>query len=86
MRRQVADAAYAVLVRAMFTQLERAATPDVKHGDRLRLENYSLLETELRPLAARVSSCILSPLFKEQQQQQQHLQDVAVVDNVCSAQ
>ncbi|EIE25400.1 hypothetical protein COCSUDRAFT_46702 [Coccomyxa subellipsoidea C-169] len=51
--RQVVDATYAVLVRAMFTQLERTAGPDVKHGDRLRLENYSLLENELKPLASR---------------------------------
>ena len=56
MRRQVVDATYAVLVRAMFTQLERTAGPDVKHGDRLRLENYSLLENELKPLASRVSA------------------------------
>jgi hypothetical protein len=55
MCRQVVDATYAVLVRAMFTQLERTAGPDVKHGDRLRLENYSLLETELKPLASRVT-------------------------------
>ncbi len=53
--RQVVDATYAVLVRAMFTQLERTAGPDVKHGDRLRLENYSLLENELKPLASRVT-------------------------------
>jgi hypothetical protein len=26
----------------------------VKHGDRLRLENYSLLENDLKPLAKRV--------------------------------
>ncbi|CAL8460642.1 g172 [Coccomyxa elongata] len=51
--RQVVDATYAVLVRAMFAQLERTAVPDVKHGDRLRLENYTLFETELRPLASR---------------------------------
>ena len=38
----------------MFAQLERTAGPDVKHGDRLRLENYTLLETELPPLADKV--------------------------------
>ena len=53
-RRQVLDAAYAVLVRALFAQLERVAGPDAKHGDRLRLENYALLEGQLRPLAAKV--------------------------------
>ncbi len=50
------DAAYAVLVRALFAQLERVAGPDAKHGDRLRLENYALLEAQLRPLAARVGA------------------------------
>ncbi len=58
--RQVVDATYAVLVRAMFTQLERTAVPDVKHGDRLRLENYTLFETELKLLASRVSGLPLS--------------------------
>lgn len=50
------DAGYAVIIRAMFAQLERTAGPDVKHGDRLRLENYTLLETELQPLAKKVLS------------------------------
>ncbi len=58
--RQVVDATYAVLVRAMFAQLERTAVPDVKHGDRLRLENYTLFDTELRPLASRVSGLLLT--------------------------
>ena len=40
----------------MFAQLERTAGPDVKHGDRLRLENYTLLETELQPLADKVGN------------------------------
>ena len=48
------DAAYAVLVRTLFAQLERVAGPDLKHGDRLRLENYALLEAQLKPLAAKV--------------------------------
>ena len=41
----------------MFAQLERMAGPDVKHGDRLRLENYTLLETELPALANKVDPC-----------------------------
>jgi hypothetical protein len=53
MCRQVADAAYAVLVRTAFAQLERIAGPDTKHGHRLRLENYALLAAELAPLAAK---------------------------------
>ncbi len=48
------NASYAVVIRAMFAQLERMAGPDVKHGDRLRLENYTLLETELPALANKV--------------------------------
>ena len=50
------NAGYAVIIRAMFAQLERTAGPDVKHGDRLRLENYTVLETELPPLADKVRS------------------------------
>ena len=61
--RELVEAGYAVVIRAMFAQLERTAGPDVKHGDRLRLENYTLLETELQPLADKVgnlSHCQLS--------------------------
>ena len=71
-RRQVADAAYAVVVRAAFAQLERIAGPDAKHGQRLRLENYALLASELAPLAARVTSSAgssfrpsMPPAFRE---------------------
>ena len=52
--RELVEAGYSVVIRAMFAQLERTAGPDVKHGDRLRLENYTLLETELQPLADKV--------------------------------
>ncbi|CAL5219240.1 g1034 [Coccomyxa viridis] len=52
--RDLVNASYAVVIRAMFAQLERMAGPDVKHGDRLRLENYTLLETELPALANKV--------------------------------
>ena len=54
--RDLVNASYAVIIRAMFAQLERMAGPDVKHGDRLRLENYTLLETELPALANKVHS------------------------------
>lgn len=63
-RRDLVDAGYAVIIRAMFAQLERTAGPDVKHGDRLRLENYTLLETELQPLAKKVMSpCLIGLLI-----------------------
>ena len=52
--RDLVNASYAVIIRAMFAQLERMAGPDVKHGDRLRLENYTLLELELPALANKV--------------------------------
>lgn len=60
------DAAYAVVVRAMFSQLERTAGPDVKHGDRLRLENYTVFEDKLKPLTKRVRpACACISLLPE---------------------
>lgn len=32
---------YALLIRAMFQSIERLASTDAKHGDRLRLESYA---------------------------------------------
>ncbi|KAK9813236.1 hypothetical protein WJX72_011232 [[Myrmecia] bisecta] len=52
--RDAVDPAHAVVVRAIFAGIERVAGADLKHGDRLRLENYAYFEDSMRQVASRV--------------------------------
>ena len=42
---------YALLIRAMFQSIERLASTDAKHGDRLRLESYSFFVSNVSQAA-----------------------------------
>ena len=52
--RQEVDLAYMRLVESMFRSIESLARSDEKHGDRLRLENYSYFDKSVGPLARHV--------------------------------
>ena len=45
--RDVVRPSYNLLVRAMFQTIERLASTDAKHGDRLRLESYAYFVTNI---------------------------------------
>ncbi|GAX83943.1 hypothetical protein CEUSTIGMA_g11367.t1 [Chlamydomonas eustigma] len=48
--RSEVDKIYQQLVGSMFSTLERMAAADTKHGERLRMENYTYLAESVRPL------------------------------------
>ena len=52
--RKEVDLAYMRIVESMFRSIESLANSDEKHGDRLRLENYSYFEMSVGPLARHV--------------------------------
>lgn len=54
--RKEVDLAYQRFVSSIFQTLERIAGLDSKHGDRLRLENYSYFEEAVRPLVRHVEA------------------------------
>lgn len=54
--RKEVDLAYMRIVASMFSTVERIAATDVKHGDRLRLENYSYFEESAQPLVRHVKA------------------------------
>ena len=45
--RELVTPAYGLLARAMFQSIERLASTDSKHGDRLRLESYAYFVTAI---------------------------------------
>ena len=53
--RKEVDLAYMRLVESMFRSIESLAYSDEKHGDRLRLENYSYFEKSVGPLTRHVA-------------------------------
>lgn len=53
--RKEVDLAYMRLVESMFRSIESLAHSDEKHGDRLRLENYSYFDKSVGPLARHVA-------------------------------
>ena len=49
--RDLVRPSYALLVRAMFQSIERLASTDAKHGDRLRLESYAFFVSNVSEAA-----------------------------------
>lgn len=61
--RKEVDLAYGRIVESMFESINSLALSDSKHGDRLRLENYSYFDTSVVPLSGHVA--VLEKYCKE---------------------
>eukprot|EP00798_Chlamydomonas_sp_ICE-L_P020458 gene20458-27247_t len=66
---EAVDELYRQLVGQMFSSLEEMAAVDVKHGERLRVENYTYFVESVRPLVQHVE--VLEPYMAQAEARQQ---------------